>query len=70
MKFRFGCNTILIFQEPTLKEFGRGDVIATQSGPICPQWSLSGQRPVGQEDCLFLNVYTPAVPCMLINLCS
>ncbi|KZC04915.1 Acetylcholinesterase [Dufourea novaeangliae] len=32
---------------------------ATETGPICPQYVLSGI--FGQEDCLTLNVYTPAV---------
>jgi len=32
---------------------------ATEDGNICPQYDISQNEPVGDEDCLSLNVYTP-----------
>lgn len=32
---------------------------ATDDGSICPQFDISTGNPVGDEDCLHLNVYTP-----------
>ncbi len=42
--------------DPWEKEFD-----ATDDGSVCPQWDISQGKPVGDEDCLFLNVYTPKV---------
>ncbi|XP_042882970.1 venom carboxylesterase-6-like [Penaeus japonicus] len=36
---------------------------ATEDSPECVQWdNLRGRGPVGQEDCLYLNVYTNTIP--------
>ncbi|XP_071517860.1 esterase E4-like [Panulirus ornatus] len=36
---------------------------ATVTAPACLQWdNLRGRGPVGQEDCLYLNLYTNVVP--------
>ena len=32
---------------------------ATKFGSFCPQWNFDVNKVVGDEDCLFLNVYTP-----------
>lgn len=32
---------------------------ATEDGPVCRQFVLSNFSIIGEEDCLFLNVYTP-----------
>jgi para-nitrobenzyl esterase len=43
------------------QSFGRWEGIfqATQFGSICPQLDTAGTTVLGDEDCLFLNVYTP-----------
>jgi para-nitrobenzyl esterase len=35
---------------------------ATQFGNICAQFNVNTQTVAGQEDCLFVNVWTPALP--------
>ncbi|KAK8750430.1 hypothetical protein OTU49_014823 [Cherax quadricarinatus] len=37
-------------------------VVANHLGNMCPQRGLLYHGPVGDEDCLFLNVYTPYLP--------
>merc|ERR1712032_1024326 len=32
---------------------------ATEDGSLCPQFDISHNEPIGDEDCLSLNVYTP-----------
>merc|ERR1711972_1150747 len=32
---------------------------ATEDGSLCPQFDISHNEPIGDEDCLTLNVYTP-----------
>jgi carboxylesterase type B len=32
---------------------------ATEDGNICPQYDISSSQPIGDEDCLVLNVYAP-----------
>jgi len=34
---------------------------ATEDGNICPQYDISTSEPMGDEDCLNLNVYTPKI---------
>lgn len=34
---------------------------ATDDGNICPQYDISAGEPMGDEDCLNLNVYTPKI---------
>ncbi|XP_046994760.1 juvenile hormone esterase-like isoform X1 [Schistocerca americana] len=34
---------------------------ATVAGPVCPQNSAFSSSPIGAEDCLYLNVFTPAL---------
>lgn len=34
-------------------------VDATEDGALCPQFDISHNEPIGDEDCLSLNVYTP-----------
>ncbi len=46
------------FQAPTPEPFGRSTVRAVAFGPAAPQRSKRGPQ---SEDCLFLNVWTPAV---------
>ncbi|VVC39595.1 Carboxylesterase type B, conserved site,Carboxylesterase, type B,Alpha/Beta hydrolase fold [Cinara cedri] len=48
----------LRFQRPVLIRLS-GEVDATKYGAPCPQPSFNGSGIIGNEDCLFLNVYTP-----------
>ena len=32
---------------------------ATEDGQLCPQYDISQSQPIGDEDCLSLNVYSP-----------
>nr|XP_018899849.1 PREDICTED: carboxylesterase 1E [Bemisia tabaci]XP_018899850.1 PREDICTED: carboxylesterase 1E [Bemisia tabaci] len=56
------------FVEPPVKEYRfqrpkrripRGDIKATSFGSPCPQYDTSNRQVIGNEDCLFLNIYTP-----------
>ncbi len=46
-------------QAPVEVESWEGELDATDDGNVCPQYDISTASPVGDEDCLFLNVYTP-----------
>ncbi|MGH2603178.1 MAG: carboxylesterase/lipase family protein, partial [Dehalococcoidia bacterium] len=51
----------LRWRPPSEHDCWTGERAATEFGPICPQ--LNAQREVvGDEDCLTLNVWTPAAP--------
>ena len=52
---------VLIFQPPQEAEKWNGVRIANQYGNECSQFQLLFGSKVGDEDCLFLNVYTPKV---------
>jgi carboxylesterase type B len=34
---------------------------ATQFGNACPQFDVITKKFIGEEDCLYLNVYTPVI---------
>ena len=36
-----------------------GEYDATDDGHICPQYDIATSTPVGDEDCLNLNIFTP-----------
>ncbi|KAK8384665.1 hypothetical protein O3P69_014321 [Scylla paramamosain] len=39
-----------------------GYLDATQYRPFCPQYDPNTRQVLGEEDCLYLNVYTPVLP--------
>jgi carboxylesterase type B len=39
-----------------------GTLDATKTSPACAQYDFIWQKLTGQEDCLFLNIYTPSLP--------
>ena len=43
------------------QSFGKwtGILQATQTGSQCPQLDSTGETTIGNENCLFVNVYTP-----------
>ncbi|PSN44753.1 hypothetical protein C0J52_10737 [Blattella germanica] len=47
---------------PEPAESWRGVRNATKEGPICPQLNFFNKTFQGDEDCLYLNVYTPQLP--------
>ena len=49
----------LRFLPPTPASSWQGDLTALAPPPSCPQ--LDGDKVIGDENCLFLNIYTPAV---------
>ncbi|KAG7205466.1 hypothetical protein KM043_007453 [Ampulex compressa] len=50
------------FQRPVAVHL-EGDINATRWAPACPQPNhADGNKIVGSEDCLFLNVFTPSLP--------
>ncbi|KAF2893163.1 hypothetical protein ILUMI_13009 [Ignelater luminosus] len=53
----------LRFEPPRPPSAWSGILNASQSHPICPQlWAVpGGTEPRGDENCLYLNVYTPQV---------
>lgn len=55
---RYGAPT-LRFQAPSRAQSWRGVREALAFGPACPQHGLNGEAQ--SEDCLFLNVWTPAL---------
>ncbi|CAG7822768.1 unnamed protein product [Allacma fusca] len=52
----------LRFEPPQKADKWEGILEATKYGPMCPQLSHILYLPDGNEDCLFLNVYTPWLP--------
>ncbi len=46
-------------QPPVEVEPWKGEYDATEDGSVCPQFDISQSEAMGDEDCLFLNVYTP-----------
>lgn len=50
----------IISQRPIFTPLN-GDIDASKYGSPCVQPTVDGSGIVGQEDCLFLNVYTPQV---------
>ncbi len=51
----------LTLQPPVEVETYIEDYDATDDGNICPQFDISAGEPMGDEDCLNLNVYTPKI---------
>ncbi|XP_067006818.2 juvenile hormone esterase-like isoform X2 [Anabrus simplex] len=39
-----------------------GTFEALQEGPVCKQFDIMDKKKKGEEDCLFLNIYTPQLP--------
>ncbi|CAK1555094.1 unnamed protein product [Leptosia nina] len=52
----------LRFMEPQPLSPWQGVKKAIQHGPVCPQHDIfTGEKNLGSEDCLYLNVYTPDI---------
>merc|ERR1719266_3085107 len=49
----------LRFQPPVAVESWEEVRDATEDGQLCPQFDISANKPMGDEDCLSLNVYSP-----------
>ncbi|XP_059353517.1 carboxylesterase 4A-like [Daphnia carinata] len=49
------------FQPPEAEEPWSGIRNALKDGNLCPQFNLQSNEPVGDEDCLILNIYTPSI---------
>lgn len=49
----------LRFKDPVEVETYEDEFDALDDGNVCPQFELASGKPVGDEDCLNLNVYTP-----------
>merc|ERR1719266_2411842 len=49
----------LRFQPPVPVESWEEVRDATEDGNLCPQFDISANKPMGDEDCVTLNVYTP-----------
>ncbi|KAI9564535.1 hypothetical protein GHT06_008274 [Daphnia sinensis] len=49
------------FQPPEAEEPWSGIRNALKDGYLCPQFNLQSNQPVGDEDCLTLNIYTPSI---------
>uniref|UniRef100_A0A4D5R9B5 Carboxylic ester hydrolase n=1 Tax=Scolopendra viridis TaxID=118503 RepID=A0A4D5R9B5_SCOVI len=52
----------LRFKPPVSKISWNGVLDATEDGPSCTQLNFFTKEYEGQEDCLYLNVYTPKLP--------
>lgn len=53
---------LLRFSNPILKEVAGNYLSAKKEGSGCTQMTRFGEKKViGNEDCLFLNIYTPMV---------
>ena len=53
--------TIPLIQAPVEVEPFTEEYDATDDGNVCPQYDIGSGAPVGDEDCLNLNVYTPKI---------
>merc|ERR1712241_1404073 len=54
----------LRFQPPQHSSSWGGTLMATEYGPVCPQQESFGEEAgsyKGEEDCLYLNIYTPTL---------
>merc|ERR1711994_963985 len=54
----------LRFQPPQPSSSWGGTLLATEYGPVCPQQESFGENAgsyKGEEDCLYLNIYTPTL---------
>ncbi|CAH1400209.1 unnamed protein product [Nezara viridula] len=51
----------LRFMPPLPAKNWTGTLDATKASPICYQWDYAKSIAKGQEDCLYLNVYTPKI---------
>jgi len=51
----------LRFQAPEEVEPWAEFLDATEDGNLCPQYDISTSEPIGDEDCLNLNVYSPSL---------
>jgi len=51
----------LRFQDPVEVEDYEDEFDATDDGSVCPQFSIGEMAPIGDEDCLNINVYTPSL---------
>lgn len=51
----------LRFVPPVPAQKWTGLLDATKASPICYQWDYAKSMAKGQEDCLYLNVYTPKI---------
>jgi len=49
------------FQDPVEPFYWEETLDATEDGKLCPQFDISQNEPIGDEDCLNLNVYTPKI---------
>ncbi|XP_031840749.1 venom carboxylesterase-6 [Nomia melanderi] len=52
----------LRFRPPKPAKRWEHELFATKKGPVCMQYlmpSQNGSRVIGEEDCLYLNIYTP-----------
>ena len=47
------------FQDPVEVEPYEDEFDATEDGNVCPQFNVASFEPIGDEDCLNINVYTP-----------
>uniref|UniRef100_A0A4D5RAP0 Carboxylic ester hydrolase n=1 Tax=Scolopendra viridis TaxID=118503 RepID=A0A4D5RAP0_SCOVI len=52
----------LRFRPPVPKRPWKEEIDATKEAPACPQKNFIIKKHLGQEDCLYLNVYTPMIP--------
>ena len=50
---------MIMWQPPVPVESWEEVRDATEDGHLCPQFDISANKPMGDEDCLTLNVYTP-----------
>lgn len=56
-----------IWQEPELADVTAGLKDATKFKPCCPQWDAGKGLPIGNPDCLYLNVFTPRLHCKAVT---